>query len=116
LLALGAAYALALAGLLVAGDSPDCCNGVICPIHQRAPAAPAKPDCHQPGGTGLGHCAMQSRSAPEHRAIGSQRYVVPQPLLVTCQAPRAFATTCKTLYLPAPPSDTESPPPRIFFV
>jgi len=120
LLVLAATYAAALAGPLLADHPPDCCAGTLCPMHQRAPSAPATPDCHRPGDTALGarlgNCSMRSCNLPERRAIGFQPYVLPEPLLMTYEAPLAFEVLSMALFFPAPPADIDSPPPRIALV
>ena len=112
LLALAASHAAALVGPLLAGRPSDCCNGTLCSTHRHGRPAPAKPDCHQPGEAGLGDCSMRSCNPPEHRAVGSQPYLLPEPLLTSQEAPLAFEIPQAALFFPAPVADIDCPPPR----
>ena len=112
LLVLAASHAAALAGPLLAGGSPDCCNATLCSMHRHRQPAPAKPECHQRGDAGLADCAMRSCNPPEHRAISLQPYLLPESPLAGQEAPLAFAIPPAALFFPAPATDTDSPPPR----
>jgi len=59
---------------------------------------------------------MRSCNLPERRAIGFQPYVLPEPLLMTSEAPLAFEVRSAALFFPALPADIDSPPPRIALV